>query len=281
MQSLISPVSPAMVCDEEKLCRLKGLLLGLESVVVAYSGGVDSTLLLRMCRDVLGERVLAVTADSPTYPSQEMAEAIEAAKSLSVRHRIIETMELDHPGFAANSPERCYHCKLELFGRLKDIAEDEGFRNVVDGSNYDDLGDYRPGSRAAAELGVRHPFQEVQLTKEGIRCLSKQMGLANWNKPSLACLASRFPYGSPINREALLVVDAAECFLHTLGIGQLRVRHCGETARIEVEPREMALLVDESNRGRILSRFRELGYLRVTMDLAGYRSGSMNEGLWL
>ena len=268
-----------MVCDEEKLCRLRGLLLGLDSVVVAYSGGVDSTLLLRLCRDVLGERVLAVTADSPTRPSRELAEATEVAKSLSVRHRIIETVELDTPGFVANPPERCYHCKLELFGRLTNIARDEGFRNVVDGSNYDDLRDYRPGSRAAAELGVRHPFQEVELTKEEIRGLSKQMGLENCSKPSQACLATRFPYGTPINREALLVVDAAESFLYTLGIGQLRVRHCGETARIEVEPREMALLLDESNRGRILARFRELGYLRVTLDLAGYRSGSMNEGL--
>ncbi len=149
---------------------------------------------------------------------------------------------------------------------------------MVDGSNYDDLADCRPGARAAVELGVRHPLQEALLTKEEIRALSREMGLGNWSKPSLACLASRLPYGTPVTRQALATIDAAEDFLHDLGIGQLRVRHHGDMARIETEPSEMAVLLDEANRGRIVSRFRELGYLRVTLDLAGYRCGSMNEG---
>jgi uncharacterized protein len=268
-----------MVCDEKKLSRLRELLCHLDSVVVAYSGGVDSTLLLRVCKDVLGERVLAATADSPMYPARELAEAAEVAESLAVRHRIVETRELENARFALNPRDRCYHCKLELFGRLKKIAEDEGFKHVVDGSNHDDQGDYRPGSVAAAELGVRHPLQEVQLTKAEIRLLARQMGLSNWSKPSLACLATRFPYGVAITRQALAMTEAAESFLHDLGIRQVRVRYGGETARIEVEPEEMAELLRESHRGPILTRFRELGYVHVDLDLAGYRSGSMNEGL--
>lgn len=267
--------------EEEKLLRLKKILSQLGSTLVAYSGGVDSTFLLRLCQDTLEGKVLAVTAHSPTYPSQELAKAIEIAKSFSVRHRIIETKELENPDFVANSPDRCYHCKLELFRGLKQIAEEEGIRNVVDGSNYDDLKDYRPGMRAAAESGVRHPLQEAQLTKDEIRVLSKEMGLPTWDKPSLACLASRFPYGTPITKQSLLVVEEAEAFLHSLGVGQLRLRHYDQTARIEVEPREMHLLLDESNRQRIVARLKELGYLYITLDLAGYRSGSMNEGLSL
>lgn len=271
-------VAVTAVC-QEKLRNLNRLLVDLESAVVAYSGGVDSTLILRLCRDALGDRVLAVTAHSPTYPADELAAAIAAAKSFSVRHMVIETAELDNPRFADNPPDRCYHCKLELFGRLADIAEAEGLRNVVDGSNCDDLNDLRPGSRAAAELGVRHPLQEAGLTKQEIRALARELGLGNWSKPSLACLASRVPHGTPITRGTLAAIDGAESYLRGLGIGQVRVRHHGDTARVEVEPGEMAVLLDESNRRGILSRFRELGYLRVTVDLAGYRCGSMNEGL--
>jgi uncharacterized protein len=264
---------------QEKLHRLNRSLVDLESAVVAYSGGVDSTLVLRLCRDALGDRVLAVTAHSPTYPADELAPAIAVAKSLSVRHMVIETAELDNPRFADNPPDRCYHCKLELFGRLADIAEAQGLRNVVDGSNCDDLNDLRPGSRAAGELGVHHPLQEAGLTKQEIRALSRELGLGNWSKPSLACLASRVPYGTPITRGTLAAIDMAESYLRGLGIGQVRVRHQGDTARIEVESDDMAVLLDESNRRGILSRFRELGYLQVTLDLAGYRCGGMNEGL--
>lgn len=270
-----------MISTEEKLCHLKEMLSQLESVVVAYSGGVDSTLLLKLCRDVLGEKVLAVTASSPIYPSQELVKAMEIAKSLSVRLLIIETNELENPNFAANPLERCYYCKLELFGELKKLATAQGMKNVVDGSNYDDLSDHRPGTRAAAGLGIRHPLQEAQLTKEEIRFLSREIGLPNWSKPSLACLASRFPYDTSITRRDLATIDEAETFLHSLGVGQLRVRHYGKTARIEVELQDMGALLNELNRQRILSHFRELGYVYVTLDLAGYRSGSMNEGLSL
>lgn len=268
-----------MLHREEKLRILEEILLHLDSVLVAYSGGGDSTLLLKLCQDVLKEKVLAVTAKSPTYPLWELNSAIEIAKSLSIRHRIIETRELENEKFVANSIDRCYHCKLALFHHLKQIAEEEGLRNIVDGSNYDDLSDYRPGTRAAIELGVRHPLQEAKLTKEEIRLLSKEMGLATWEKPSLACLASRFPYGTPITRESLITVDEAETFLHSLGIGQVRVRHHDTTARIEVEPQDMHFVIKEKDRRRILAYFKELGYLHVTLDLAGYRSGSMNEEL--
>lgn len=271
-------VAVTAVC-QEKLRYVNRLLVDLESAVVAYSGGVDSTLLLRLCRDALGDGVLAVTAHSPTYPADELAPAVEVAKSLSVRHRVIETAELDDPRFVANPTDRCYHCKLEFFGRLRGIAEAEGLKNVVDGSNCDDLNDRRPGSRAAAELGVRHPLQEAGLTKEEIRALSRELGLGNWSKPSLACLASRVPYDTPITRQTLAAIDGAESYLRSLGVGQVRVRHHGDTARVEVEPGEMAVLLDESKREGILCRFRELGYERVTVDLAGYRCGSMNKGL--
>jgi uncharacterized protein len=268
-----------MTHEDKKLRTLKEILQRFDGVVVAYSGGVDSTFLLKLCRDVLKEKVLAITANSPTYSSQELNASIEMARSLSVRHRVIETQELENPKFAANPSDRCYHCKLELFSRLRQIAAEEGLANVVDGSNYDDLSDHRPGSRAAAELGVRHPLQEAGLTKEEIRTLSKEMGLPTWDKPSLACLASRFPYGMPITKDALIIVAEAENFLRRLGIGQLRVRHYDKTARIEVEPQDMPILLEEQNRQRLVTYFKDLGYTYVTLDLAGYRTGSMNEGL--
>jgi len=267
-----------MISTEEKVAWLKEVLAGLGSVVVAHSGGVDSTFLLKMCHDVLEDNVLAVTAVSPTHPSREVSRAREIARSLSVKHLVIETKEMENQSFVANSPERCYHCKLELFCELKRIAGEHGMSGVVDGSNLDDIGDYRPGMRAAEEMGVRRPLQESELTKDEIRLLSKEMGLPTWNEPSLACLASRFPYGTPIEEHSLAMVEEGEAFLHSLGIGQLRLRHHDETARIEVEPQDMPLLFDEGNRRRVVAHLKELGYLYITLDLVGYRTGSMNEG---
>ena len=253
--------------------------MGLESVVVAFSGGVDSTLLLKMCCDVLGRRVVAVTVDSPIHPAHELGDAVKMAELLQVKHLVIQSQELENPRFKANSPDRCYHCKKGLFRALKEIAAAQGVSNVVEGSNVDDLGDYRPGIRAADELGIRHPLREAGLTKSEIRALSKEMGLPIWNKPSLACLASRIPYGTPITLETLASIDAAETFIRSLGIAQVRVRHYGHTARIEVEPGDIENLAGEATRQRIVDHLKGLGYLYVALDLAGYRTGSLNEGV--
>lgn len=262
-----------------KFQTLTRILAETGGVVVAYSGGVDSTLLLRVAHDVLGERALAVTASSDTYPDHEVEAAIRLAQQLGIRLRAIHTEELENEEFAANPPERCYFCKHELFGKLVEIAQEENLPVVADGATVDDTGDFRPGSRAAAELGVRSPLREAGLTKDDIRELSRELGLPTWDKPSFACLASRFPYGDRITREELLKVSAAEQLLRDLGLRQFRVRNHGPVARIEVEEEDIARVAQPELRARIVAEFRRVGYLYIALDLEGYRTGSMNAPL--
>lgn len=258
-----------------KMDRLREIIRGLESVCIAFSGGVDSTFLTKISKDLLGENVLAVTATSPAYPEREVLEAIELAKELGVRHLLIESGEMEIPAFSDNRPDRCYHCKTDLFRRLKELANEYGLKHVIDGSNYDDSVDYRPGRKAALERGVKSPLYEAGLTKKEIRLLSKKMGLRTWNKPSFACLSSRIPYNERITIEKLRQIEEAEDLLRGLGLSQFRVRHHNEIARIEVMPEEFLQILN--NRAVIIERLKALGFLYITLDLTGYRTGSMNE----
>jgi len=262
-----------------KLDRLKNILSEMRKVLVAFSGGVDSSFLLKVARDVLGEDVFAVIASSETYPEKEREEAIRLARELSVRYEVIQTKELENPEFSHNPPERCYFCKMELFSNLKKIAEAQGIPYVLDGSNYEDISDFRPGTKAGAELGVRSPLKEVGLVKNEIRQLSRLLDLPTWNKPSMACLSSRFPYYTEIESDSLKQVARAEEYLKELGFTQVRVRHHGQIARIEVEPSEFQKIIDEKIRKEMIQYFKQIGFIYITLDLAGFRSGSMNEPL--
>lgn len=263
---------------EAKLAALKNRLRSLGSAVIAYSGGLDSTFLAKVAHDVLGDRALAVTASSETYPLREREEAVEAARAIGLRHRLIHTSNLGIAGFVENRADRCYLCRQELFRTLRRIADAEGLAHVLDGTTADDLADFRPGRRAAGELGVLSPLLEAGLKKTEIRILSQSLGLANWGKPASACLASRIPYHSKITAKKLRQIEAAEERLRSLGLGQCRVRHHGKVARIEVAAADIPRVCGPL-RAAIVSSLRALGFIYVTVDLAGYRTGSMNEAL--
>jgi uncharacterized protein len=263
----------------EKKDRLLRLLRGAGSVLVAYSGGVDSSLLLALAHEALGGQVTAATAISEIFPAREKEEAAGFARKRGIDHLLFHWAPTGLPAFVSNGPDRCYHCKRVLFQELIRIAEDRGIKHVAHGANVDDLEDFRPGHRAASELGILSPLVDAGFNKEEIRHLSRTMGLCPWNKPATVCLASRIPYGSPITAEKLEMVDKAEAFLLERGVRQCRVRHHGPVARIEVERSELAMIMENGFREAILQRFKDIGFVHVALDLEGYVSGSMNRVL--
>lgn len=269
--------------DKEKAWSKKEALIhyieNLDSLIVAFSGGVDSTFLLAVAHRVLGEKVLAATASSATYPSQEQEEAARFARERGIRHIIFESDETCLPAFSDNSPDRCYHCKKLLSQELLQIAKEKGILHIALAANLDDLGDYRPGITAAEEMGMIEPLMDAKLTKEEIRFLSKEMDLPTWDKPAMACLASRIPYGDPITDEKLKMVEEAEAVLFKNGFRQFRVRHHGAVARIEVEISDLGKIMDKTLREKIVERFRKIGFLHIALDLEGYVTGSMNRSL--
>jgi len=258
---------------------LQDYLISLSSVAVAFSGGVDSTFLLKVAHDILGEKAVAVTARSESFPKRELSEAESFTKTNGIEHLIIDSEELDIEGFSHNPKNRCYLCKKELFSKIKELAVDKKLENVIEGSNIDDNGDYRPGLLAVSELNIKSPLRFADLTKDEIRHLSREMGLPTWNKQSFACLSSRFPYGENITPDRLQMIDQAEQYLLDLGLHQVRVRYHGNLARIETDEMGFNSLLHKEIRDKIHARFKSIGFTYIALDLKGYRTGSMNETL--
>jgi uncharacterized protein len=265
---------------QAKYERLQAILREMEAVLVAYSGGVDSALLLKVAHDMLGERAIGAIAASPAYAAEETEEAICVAQQMGVAVVRLETHELEDERYVANDLNRCYFCKTELFTQLEPLAKQYNVRYIVYGLNQDDLGDFRPGQRAAREFGVRGPLKEAGMGKQEIRAVARFLGVPVWNKPAMACFSSRIPYGTKVDVTALQMVYRAEKLLHELGFHQLRVRHHDKIARIEVEREEMPRLIEEQMSRVVTEGLRKIGYLYVTVDLLGFRSGSMNEGFF-
>ncbi|MBC3796791.1 ATP-dependent sacrificial sulfur transferase LarE [Acetobacterium tundrae] len=262
-----------------KYDRLQDYLKSLNSVAVAFSGGVDSTFLLKVAHDVLGKNAIAVTARSESFPKRELSEAEAFTTANNIEHIVIDSEELDIEGFSHNPKNRCYLCKTELFSKIKAIAADRQLENVIEGSNTDDNGDYRPGLLAVAELDIKSPLRFAELSKDEIRHLSRELGLPTWNKQSFACLSSRFPYGETITPDRLNMIDQAEQTLLDLGLHQVRVRYHGNLARIETDENGFDTLLNKEIRNKINDAFKKIGFTYIALDLKGYRTGSMNETL--
>lgn len=270
-------LSPTVI---EKYLHLQSIIKQMESIAIGYSGGVDSTLLLKVAVDVLGKNAVAMIGRSETYPTREFEEAMKIAEAIGARYLVVTTEETDVLKFRENPPDRCYFCKTELFGKLDEIAEREGLQWIADGTITDDIGDFRPGMKAKSENNVRSPLLEAGMNKLEVRELSKHLDLPTWDKPAFACLSSRFPYGMAITKENLSKIDGAETFLRDEGFRFFRVRYHDErTARIEVGSQEIHRLTDDRLRERVVTHMKSLGFIYVTLDLQGYRTGSMNEVL--
>ena len=265
---------------EQKTKKIKSLILEMDSALVAFSGGVDSTLVLALAHDVLGEKALAVTAQSASMPDREMKACHQLAKEIGVKHLVVKTEEMSNPNYRANPANRCYHCKTELYSSLKKVAQQENILNILNGTNTDDLGDYRPGLDSAREQGVRSPLVEAEFNKQEVRELSRKMELSVWDKPAMACLSSRIPYGQPVTPEKLAMIEQAEDLLLSLGFTQVRVRHLGTLARIELDKNEMPRYQnDKSVQKAVEEKLKALGFNNVVLDPEGYRMGNLNSAL--